>query len=594
MKLATNLVLAGALVVIAVLMVAAVILYMRNGSLLGGLFGESEVETTETPPETSELSLDIVVPPDPGLSTLDTGEIVYILTEDEAKDYDEANLIAIEPSWQQASLGQINEEEDYYYLAGSWLDVDGELYYFDEEGHACTDEYAERAFNYEFNEDGTLEEINYNSLYRESSSTANVDYPGLLQTGALRVYMDSSRSLGDYVALKYKKATESLTYYLGGESNTQYASPYAFDICDGRIYYLSLANRQDNANTKETGNIYENIAGKVFCMTPGADKRYIAAQEALGFKVLTDEDQNATVYYYDGDRIRKSTTLTEDENMVVFTEDADYTVNIDTEGKAYLELTTGQRVSMASDAFKAGNFTYKLAEDGEILSIAEKTTVSTGGYTYEFQNGTAFGVDMTRLIREDSEGNLELISGEAPGKTANIHFDYSSSCIIAEYEDNNGGGGLIKATLDGDIDLITESKTTSGTVELYGISNGEAIYKVTEGENEEFRKASIATSSPIAAAVEPVLISSGDEEIVDAPSEQSGDSDGEEYDDTVQGQAPPDSTDQVSGNSGSANSSSGTTGPGNSTSGDTNSPVVVPLGPGSADYSSNSPGSGEN
>lgn len=571
---ATNLVLAGATVVIAVLMVTAVILFIRNGSLFGGLFAESESQSSETIPETEELNLQIAVPPDPGLNTLETGEIVYVITEDELRDYDEANLIAVETSWQTASGGEASDNVDLYYLASSWLDVDGDLYYFDEEGHACTDTYSERAFDYDFDDDGTLSSISYNANYRESSVDGGLGYAGLVQTRSLSVYMDMDKTLGDYVALRYKRSTESLTYYLGGETNTQYASPYAFDICDGRIYYLALEDRQYIASS----SIYENMAGKVFCMTPGTDQRYISAEGALGFKVLIDDAQNTVVYYYDGDRIIRSSALTVDDNMVNFSEDADYTVDIETAGKAYLELVTGQRVTVESDAFKAGNFTYSLAADGEILSVAEKTTVNTGGYTYKFQNGTNFGEDMARLIRGDSEDNWELISGEIPGKVGNIHFDYGTSCIIAEYEDNNGGGGLIKATLDGDIDLLTEARITAGDAELYGISDDYVIYKVTDGEDVEFRTASIGASSPIAAAVEPVTISldEGDDSVVgDAPGEPAG----ENYDDTVQGQSPPETIDTGSGSQGSG-SGDAVSGSGEVNVGDSDGGVVVPEGPG--------------
>lgn len=557
------------MVVIAVLMVTGAFLFIKSGRIFGG----DDVESSETIPETnSELNMEIVVPPRQGLGRLDTGEVVYILTGDETENYDESCLIPIEPSWQTTSQGELAQAEVYYYLASSWLDVNGDLYYFDEEGHACTDEYSEGAFDFGFDQDGLMESITYDANYHEPSSTSNNDYPGLVQTRDLRAYMDWDKTLGEYVSIRYKRATESLTYYLGGESNIQYASPYAFDICDGRIYYLALENNEN----AQTPSIYENMAGKVFCMAPGADRRYIVAEGALGFKVLTDSNQDAVVYYYDGNRIRRSNDLVEDENMVLFTEDADYTVNIATQGKAFLELLTGQRVTVASDAFKAGNFTYELASDGEILGVAEKSTVSTGGYTYTFQNGTAFGVDMFRLIRGDDENRWELISAEVAGRTKNIHYDYSSSCIIAEYEDNAGGGGLLKVTLNGDIDVLTESRVTDGSVELYGISNNNAIYKVTQNDTVEFRTSSISSSSPIAAAVDPItIVSSADNADVEIIGEEPGAPDTEEYDDTVQGQSPPDSADTESGDINIEDSNSG---------------VIVPGGPGSVNFSSNAPG----
>lgn len=576
MKEITNLIAAGALVIIAVLMVTALILFFRNQDFLGGLFGR-ETNAVATPgQETEEAEQETAIALEPGLNILGTGRIVYIISADDAQDYDEANLVMMELSGGENSSGgtagtgysqgenagtvysqgetagtgtytttqtgasdsSIKAQEIYYCLANSWLELDGSLYYFGEEGYACTDSYSERAFDYGFNEDGILRSIDYNPAFSESSESANADYPGRVQTRALSVFMDRGKTWGDYVAIKYKRATESLTYYLGSDDNTQYASPYAYDISDGRIFYLAL---KDTASTDYETTLYEKVAGKVFCMTPGGETRYIAAEGALGFKVLEGSDGDPVVYYYDGNRIRQATDFAEDEDMTVFDEDAEYTVDIGTVGKAYLELVTGQRVTMASDSFSAGNFVYGLAADGEILSVAGKTTVSTGGYTYEFQNGVAFGENMTRLTRQNTAGLKEVISGEVAGQVGNIHYDYDSASIIAEYVSSSGGGGLLKASLDGDIDLITDSRVTSGSVTLFGISDGYAVYRVTDGDTVEFHRASISNSSPLSVAVEPMPLSGGDEgDDADAVGEVPGTPSSGDNDNLIEGHAPDD------------------------------------------------------
>ena len=152
-----------------------------------------------------------------------------------------------------------------------------------------------------------------------------------------------------------------------------------------------------------------------------------------------------------------------------------------------------------------------MAAAGEILKVAEKTTVSTGGYVYSVENGEAFGTRMARVIRKDKSGNREIISGEFEGAASNLHYDYDSSSIIAEYNDNSGNGGLLKITLDGDVDFIEDSRSAGGKVVLYAIEDGKAVYKTTEDGSAKFKTARIGASVPIAAGVDPIPANVSDE-----------------------------------------------------------------------------------
>lgn len=529
-----NILTSAALLVIAVLMVIFVVFYIKNNSFLGGtsLFNK-KAQTTEVESligTTDDETLNIDLGEDHfGLIRLSNGDIMYAMDAKEAAEYDEDNVLKVPAYSPIGKDADGTKDQKYrYYLANSWLDKDSNLYHFDAEGLACTDTFKEGAFIFSYDEDGILKKISYNKNYSGDSQTSQSDMPGLIQTKTLWAYMNSSRKLGDYTAVMYKKTTDSLSHVLGGDAAVQYASPYAYTIVGNKIYYLAVpagaSSDISGNNASNTGNHSDNsasgndtalksIAGKLFCMAPGADYREIAAENAEGFKVLQDKNSSGMpiVYYYDGTQIRRSVTLKKDNSMVVLSEDADYSLDISEGDKAYLTVAGGQRVMLQSAGFKAGNFTYSLAADGEILKVAEKPTVSTGGYVYSVENGEAFGTRMARVIRKDKSGNRDIISGEFEGAASNLHYDYDSSSIIAEYNDNSGNGGLLKITLDGDVDFIEDSRSAGGKVVLYAIEDGKAVYKTTEDGSAKFKTARIGASVPIAAGVDPIPANVSDE-----------------------------------------------------------------------------------
>ena len=555
-----NILTSAALLVIAVLMVIFVVFYIKNNSFLGGtsLFNK-KAQTTEAESllgTTDDETIDIDLSEERfGLIRLSNGDIMYAMDAKEAAEYDEEHVLKVPAdspigkstdiktaengASDKASVGgegvsskntaaSTKEQKYRYYLADSWLDKDSNLYHFDAEGLACTDTFKEGAFIFSYDEDGILKKISYNKNYSVDSQTSQSDMPGLVQTKTLWAYMNSSRKLGDYTAVMYKKTTDSLSHVLGGDAAVQYASPYAYSIIGSKIYYLavpagassdisgnSTSNSGSHSDNSASGNdtALKSIAGKLFCMAPGADYREIAAENAEGFKVLQDKNSSGMpiVYYYDGTQIRRSVTLKKDNSMVVLSEDADYSLDISEGDKAYLTVAGSQRVMLQSASFKAGNFTYSLAADGEILKVAEKPTVSTGGYVYSVENGEAFGTRMARVIRKDKSGNREIISGEFEGAASNLHYDYDSSSIIAEYNDNSGNGGLLKITLDGDVDFIEDSRSAGGKVVLYAIEGGKAVYKTTEDGSAKFKTARIGASVPIAAGVDPIPANVSDE-----------------------------------------------------------------------------------
>ncbi len=474
----SNIVSSVALIVIAVLLLIFVYFYISNNSFTDVFSVFSKKETTES--ETvgqKEAEAESADENAFGLVTDANGRLMYVLNEDE--------LALYEPE-------QITEQGGRKLLKNSWHDDRDALYYFGEDGYAVRD-YSEEAMQYSFDSEYKLSSIRYNDAYISDSEGETSDYPGVVQTKTLWAFIDTEKTIGELCAVKYKKTTESFSHSLGGDTSPQYTSRFAMSIADGYIYYAAFCDSSDK--------LTESIANKLFRMKPGADYRELGAENIKGYKVYETNDGKVKVYYDDGHGIGLAANFEKDDTVMVFPEDANYYVDF-SNGSAVLMLEGGYPVTLASSAFKAGNFTYTLDADGRITAVAAKTKVSTGGYTYTVENGDSFGVKKARIIRT-ANGKSEVMSAEFEGSVGNLHYDYDSSRIIAEYVDGDNQAGLLAISLDGDVDVIYDASKLGSSCILYSIQDGYAVVK-TESSTEPFKKAKIAASYPLAIGVDPI------------------------------------------------------------------------------------------
>ena len=483
----SNIVSSVALIVIAVLLLIFVYFYISNNSFTDVLsvFSGHKDSDGGTEESTQDADSGDLIGDRTGLVSDADGRLIYVLSDDEAKMYDESN---------------ITEEDAEKLLINCWYEDDDRLYYFGEDGSAVT-EFSEGAMQYGFDKDFSLDSIKYNDAYISDSEGETSDYPGVVQTKTLWAFLDTEKNLGDLCAVKYKKTTESFSHLLGSDASPQYTSRFAISVADGYIYYAAFCDAQDK--------LTENIANKLFRMKPGADYRELCAEDIRGYKVYEAPDGNVSVYYDDGRDICKATDFEKDDSVPVFSEDAEYYVDFSS-GKPVLMLEGGYPVTLQSSSFKAGNFTYALNADGEITGVAAKSLVSTGGYTYTVENGDSFGSKKARVLRS-AAGKTEVISAEFDGSVGNLHYDFDSSKIVAEYVDKDGQAGLITISADGDVDVIYDASKLGSTCTLYSIQDGYAWVK-TDDSSEPYKKAKIAATYPLAAGIDPIDISEEESE----------------------------------------------------------------------------------
>lgn len=399
-------------------------------------------------------------------------------------------------------------------LKDAWLDEGGRLYYFDRDGYMKTGTYTESGMRYTFAEDGAVKRIQYQPDYQPDAASVNADYPSLVSDKKLWTYLLKEKKQGSYYALMYKKTTDPMPHQLGGEENPQYTGPYSMQLDGGYIYFLKKTAHPTEAETGENGSIYR--------MKPGSTVRELAAEDAEGFKVL------GGVVYYDAEgKLNRTTTFTEDVQKKTASADTDgYYVDITEGDRAYLRDSTGAALTFdASESkIKVGNFTYKTAEDGEILDVQAKTRVNKGGYTYAIESSQLFGSAVSRVVREDKDGVKEVISSEFEGTAGNLHYDAGSGAMFAEYEDKKGNSHILRISMDGDADLLTEHGDGSGRLLLYAFEDGEAVCKEIIGADSRFITLDLSKTAPLAVSIDPVQV------ITDGGADGSGAGTGSETD----------------------------------------------------------------
>lgn len=385
-------------------------------------------------------------------------------------------------------------DEEGERLSDSWMAEGDELYYIDEEGYVCTEDMTDGGMRFGFSEDGAVTSIVYDDSYRPADKDDTEEGFSLVSDRRVRVFLDPEQKSGSFYLIRYRRTTDDTAYDLGG-GNRQYTSPYSMQIDGDYVYFLPLTDQEEPEDSYTNGNLYR--------MELGAEVRDLIAEDVEGYKVL-----DGMVYYQSGGVLRHTDRAGKDTTVPDFSEVEDFSLDISSGDKAYLYTADGRPVAQASDEFKAGNFRYELASDGEILSVAEKSTVNTGGYTYSIEGDDAFGSPISRVVRtSDETGKKEIISSEFDGSCGNLHYDFDSGSMLAEYTDTSGKSRILKITKDGDVDYLIDDGGGDGKLVLYGIQDHEAICRKTVADGEiSFVSLRIRASVPMALAVEPMEI----------------------------------------------------------------------------------------
>jgi len=379
-----------------------------------------------------------------------------------------------------------------------WLDYEKSLYRFDADGYAVTGEYPEDAYIYTFSQSGKLQSIRRNESYTDPN--ADAEYPSLVETGGYKIWLTKESETGEdmwgrFRAIKYKK---SATHYLGSETNKQYTLPGTLQTDgEGYVYWLPLVEDPDELESLINGTLYR--------MKPGDEKRQIVADDVEGYRVVTT-DSGAYIYYFKNGSLGRcgSANCRVDETVTDFTEDMEYQAVIRND-KLYLQTASGVTVTKAFDSFTTGGFTYRIAADGEILSVAENKETALGEYIYSIMTDQAFGRIRNAVIRKNESGKLEMISNEFEGECRNIFGNEADGRVYGEYTYLDNAPHIIVITKDGDVDMLMDTEIGAEKIELYTFGKDSVFVKNTFTDGTvKFQEISVKETTPIALGTDPV------------------------------------------------------------------------------------------
>ena len=453
-----------------------------------------------------------------------TGEMIQKPEQTEAENQSAETDISISNEAEQGagfrtdSSGATKwQKADGSFAKNEWIAEDGGLYYFNENELMQTGTLGIEGMLYTFGADGAVERIRYNPDYQPDQNTVIGDYPSLVKSKRFWAFLQEDEALGEFSALMYKRTTEAMAYQLGGEDNPQYTGPYSMQIDGDYIYFLPLSEETELSDEEAV------INGRLYRMKPGDTVRQIVAENVDGYKVF-----DGTVYYESGGKLYQTQTAENDETKNPKKRPAgDEVFHVEiSDGAAYLTDAYGEMVRSETGDIRGRGFTYYLNMDGTIKGVQEKTTVNTGGYTYYAESDTAFGEAVSRMMRKNEAGKTQVISTEFAGTVGNLHYDYDTGNMIAEYTDEKGRGRIIRISKSGDVDLIADDTASAGKLELLAVQDGAAVAMKQSGGKNVFVTLTIANVDPLAVGVDPVDTGDsapeedGDTVISDAPEAQ--------------------------------------------------------------------------
>ena len=412
-------------------------------------------------------------------------------------------------------------KDDGSFAENEWISEGGFLYYFDDNGSA----YVSKTLSldgmvFEFDSEGKVMKINYDYDYSPNPDDVIADYPSLVKSRKLWAFLSDEKSLGTFNAIMYKKTTEARSYVLGGDENPQFSSMYSLQTDGEYIYYLPLSDKDDLSSEER------KINGTLYRMKPGAEYREIVAQNVEGYKVV-DSD----IFYMTSGKIYHTSNATKDETKTTYTSDS---ISIDdyifeNKGDAlYLYDKSGEPVRSLDNSKRVGSFTYYLSDDGEITGVREKTSVTTGGWTYYTETDSSTGKLVSKIMRKSGPGEIQEVSTDFPGRTGNMFYDYSSGNLVAEYMADSDSCSLIIINMNGDVDIVNSTSGALSSVslpadmELYALISGSAICKLGTGDDADFVSFDLSSTTPVAIGVisENIFVSedNSDDNVTQIPS----------------------------------------------------------------------------
>ncbi len=414
--------------------------------------------------------------------------------------------------WEETEEGWKYKIDEKTYAVGQWMDVNGFLYYFDENEIMATGQWKGDGQIFTCHDvKGYLKNIEPDPDYVPEDTGENLD--SFVRTNAFWCYLDSEDT-GLFKTILYKKTVDNKVKPLGNEKNPEKTTKNSLRTYGDYVYYLPKVSESKKSSLSEEE---KELCDVLVRMIPGQNTKEIIAENVDGYLVVDE-----TIYYAQDGKIHTAVSGTETELS-----EGGYQVKID--GNAcYLVTALGKTVTgKGSTGIIIEDRVYKIDENGKI-SYVKKNPAAADGNSYELQGNGAqmqlvkkissgsktiakadYGVQSycivdnsiffsayvekdasgkwySRIYKTDLNGKeKKAVSGIFPGAIYSLYYFESQGEIYGEYHPKiweNAYGVVINVKQDGTIYVIKDNsertgKTVTGNdmIEILALQEGKII-----------------------------------------------------------------------------------------------------------------------
>ncbi len=290
--------------------------------------------------------------------------------------------------WNDTDEGWKYLLENDEYAADTWLEIEGFLYHFDEQGIMTTGQWESQGQIYTCHDTkGYLKNIHVNLDYIPERKGENLN--SLVQTNAFWCYLDEETA-GPFKTILYRKAVDNKVKPLRDEEHPEKTTVNSMRAIGDYVYYLpKVKESQIGALTAEE----KALCNTLVRMIPGQKIKEVIAEDVDGYLVLND-----VIYYAQEGKIHSASSGTE-----MAAGEASYDVAIEGD-QCYLTDIMGSSLNFQpGEIVSIGDRAYKVDTDGKIEAVTHNSQI-IDGVAYSCRGGVIYaktGGNEKALIREN-------------------------------------------------------------------------------------------------------------------------------------------------------------------------------------------------
>ena len=358
--------------------------------------------------------------------------------------------------WNQTEEGWIYLLDEETRASDQWLEIEGFLYSFDEDGIMRTGEWSSEGQIYTLHETkGYLQEIQTDLNYVPEDTGEDLD--SLVRTNAFWCYLDDEDT-GVFKTILYRRTVENKVLPLGDADAPEKTTRYSMRTYGDYVYYLPKVSESSRAGLSDSEKALCDVLTR---MIPGQKTKEIIAENVDGYLVLDD-----VIYYSQEGEIYSA-----ESGKSAAVGEAQYQIEL-SDGSLYLRDILGNPAVSDSGIVEMEDRRYKVGEDGKIEDV-EKGETALNGVTYHLRgNGVQAAV-----YGRDSVGDRQLIS-EAYGVQGFCIVD--NSIYYSTYVDRSSDGEwysqIFRTDASGDGKTAVSGMFSGAIGNLYYFESADAIY----------------------------------------------------------------------------------------------------------------------